>query len=103
MLATNLAKKISNAVGYITDYMQKNSNSNSMYVTETNPSEILNISHSLNNTNSTCNDGLSSVIIKFTIIEIADPLTLIFNKSFNTGQFSDLLKIAKIVPIHKSN
>ena len=52
---------------------------------------------------STGNDGLSSRIIKSTIMKITDPLTLIVNKSLNTGQFPDLLKIAKVVPIHKSN
>ena len=65
-----------------------------MYVTDTNPSPILNIAHSLNNSDSIANDGLSSRIIKPTVMKITDPLILIFNKSFNTGQFPDLLKIA---------
>jgi hypothetical protein len=41
-------------------------------------------------------------IAKEVIPEIVLPLTSIFNKSLQSGQFPDKLKIAKIVPIYKS-
>ena len=42
------------------------------------------------------------LFVKSIITEIADPLCFIINLSFASGRFPDLLKIAKIVPIHKS-
>ena len=33
--------------------------------------------------------------------EIIKGLVTIYNKSFTEGQFPDLLKIAKVIPIHK--
>ena len=33
---------------------------------------------------------------------IATPLAIIFNKSLTEGKFPDLMKLADIVPIHKS-
>ena len=55
------------------------------------------------NTSSTGSDGISSSIINATFNEIVNPLTLIFNVSLSTGVVPDILKIAKVVPIHKSD
>ena len=46
--------------------------------------------------------GISSKIIKLIINVIAKPHCLIFNKSFYQGNFSDSLKIARIVLMYKS-
>ena len=35
--------------------------------------------------------------------DICKPLSIIFNLSFSTGQYPDLLKIAKTIPIHKKD
>ena len=36
-------------------------------------------------------------------MEIASPLSMVFNVSLSTGTFSEILKIAKIVPTYKSD
>lgn len=46
-------------------------------------------------------DGMCNSLIKLVIKEISDPLTHIFNSSFETGIFPDQMKIAKVIPIHK--
>ena len=40
-------------------------------------------------------------ILKFLKNDISQELSDIFNMSFSTGQFSSVLKIAKVIPIHK--
>ena len=40
-------------------------------------------------------------ILKLLKNDISQELSDIFNMSFSTGQFSSVLKIAKVIPIHK--
>ena len=61
---------------------------NSMFVTNTDPGEILNI---VKSNSSKGNDDITSSIIKDIISQIALPLTYIFNKSFQNGQHPDKL------------
>ena len=51
---------------------------------------------------SKCIGSISSKIIKEIISEIPEPLSIIFNLSLENGKFPKKLKIAKIVPILKS-
>ena len=47
-------------------------------------------------------DGISPVLMKHIKHEIRKPVTLILNQCLATGIFPDKLKIAKVVPIYKS-
>ena len=73
-----------------------------MFVTSTDPQEIENIIQMWKQTNSIGYDGLSSYVIKKTILDISVSLSIVFNISLTLGQFPDPLKVAKIVPIYKS-
>ena len=68
------------------------------YVTEY---EITSILSGINNSSPGW-DNIPSVILKPFIKEYIKPLTYVINKSFETGKFPNLLKIAKIIPIFKS-
>ena len=68
------------------------------YVTEY---EITSILAGINNSSPGWNN-IKSVILKPCIKEYIKPLTYVINKSFETGKFPNLLKIAKIIPIFKS-
>ena len=48
-------------------------------------------------------DGISPVLLKHIKHEISKPVTLILNQCLTTGIFPDKLKIAKLVPIYKSD
>ena len=100
MLDQILPKKYPNVSGDISDFLV-GSFSNSMFVTNTDPGEIMNIVHKLKSNSSKGNDDIAPSIIKDIISEIALPLTHIFNKAVQNGQFPDKLKIARIVPIYK--
>ena len=45
---------------------------------------------------------MSVKILKLLKYDISQQLTDIFNMSFLTGQFPSVLKIAKVIPIHKT-
>ena len=68
-----------------------------MFVTNTDPGKLLYIVHMLTSNSSKGNDDITPSIIKDIISEIALPLTYIFNKFLQNGQFPDKLKIARIV------
>ena len=72
-----------------------------MFITNTDTGEIMNIVYMLKSNSSKGNDDITPSIIKDIFSEIALPLTHIFNKSIQNGQFPDKLKIARIVPIYK--
>ena len=73
-----------------------------MVLNSTDQNELWNIVNTLKNTCSNGSGGISSFIIKATVNEIVNPLTLIFNISLSTSVVPNILKIAKVVPIHIS-
>ena len=65
--------------------------------------DVVNIINSLKSKSSTSHDNISSVLLKQIKNQIAEPLTLIINKTIDTGIFPNKLKIAKVIPIHKKD
>ena len=64
--------------------------------------DLISIIGSVDVTKATGLDGITPKILK-TSADIVNPTLLkIINISISTGQFPDLLKVAKIIPIHKS-
>ena len=64
--------------------------------------EILNVALNMSNKKSNDCYNINMKTAKKCIDVIVNPLTNIFNKSFNTGVFPDGMKTAKVVPIFKS-
>ena len=58
---------------------------------------------SLPSKNSSGVDGISPKLLKTIKNELIKPVTLIINQCINTGIFPDKLKVAKVVPVFKSN
>ena len=100
-IGPNLANKISNVDGDISDYLD-GSFQNSMCVIHTDPIQIQNITNLLKSSSSKGVDGVSPKIVKEVIDAIAQPLATVFNISLANGLFPDKLKMAKIIPIYKS-
>ena len=63
--------------------------------------EIINIISSLDRNKATGPNNIPTKILKLLINDISTQLSDIFNVSFSTGVFPSILKIAKVVPIHK--
>ena len=64
--------------------------------------ELQRIIKSLDANKATGLDGMSARLIKSTAHIISPSLLQIINISISTGQFPDALKLAKLIPIHKS-
>ena len=75
----------------------------SLYLTEIAPYEIDDIIHELDSNKSGDIYGNTSNLVKYGGPVISQILTLLFNKSLEQGIFPSLLKVSKIVPIHKGD
>ena len=73
-----------------------------MLMSPTDASEIREIMKSLQPKKSTSHDNLSALVIKLFGEQIAMPLSILINMSKSKGIVPDELKIAKIIPVHKS-
>lgn len=71
------------------------------FLAPTDEHEIRNIIKSLNNTNSTGYDELSTKVIKSCIHELSPLLAHLVNLSFKNGQFPSSLKFSVVVPLFK--
>ena len=100
-VAGNLAEKIPNndidPLSFIVNHVKE-----SFFIVPTTEDEVLSKVSSLKNKKSSGLDNISNVVIKHIAIFIAAPLVHIINLSFLTGCFPSELKIAKVIPIHKS-
>ena len=47
-------------------------------------------------------DGISNWLLKKIVNVLKGPLCVIFNKSLSSGVFPDLMKVAKVIPLHKT-
>ena len=83
-----------------TNYLP-NTNTNTFLLTPTDKNEISFIKSSLDSHKSSDPNSIPAKILKFPKNDISQQLCDIFNMSFLTGQFSSVLKITKVIPIHK--
>ena len=101
----NIGKSIGDAIiqpnNNFADFLQGNHPDN-FFMLPTDHHEIISVTSKLKSSTSQCFDSISMLTIKSTIQEVATPLAHIVNNSFLSGIVPDDMKIAKIVPIHKS-
>lgn len=89
---------------YITNEMNINTfpqTDNLIYLEPVTESEVLETISKLKNSNSTGYDNFSIKIIKQCAHKIAKPLCHIINQCFVDGEFPSLLKISKVICLHK--
>ena len=67
------------------------------------PQDIVDISDIIKPKSSSGQDEISTKLMKATITHIINPITHIINQSLQTGIVPNKMKIAKVVPIFKSN
>ena len=85
----------------VCDYLP-DSSINSMFLEPVDETEIINLVKTWGNKTSLDCHNFNMSLIKKVIQPIAKPLEHIFNLSFNTGTFPDLMKVAKVKPLFKS-
>ena len=73
-----------------------------MILMETNKDEIKKIIDQMENKSSCGIDGINTKLIKSVSAIISRPLSYIVNRSFETGEIPDELKISLVTPVHKS-
>jgi hypothetical protein len=100
-IGPNLARKIPVVTGNHLDSLSSVMSS-TMFIKPTDGTEIKNIVRELFSNKSPGHDDLSPKVVKAIIEHICAPLCHIFNISFTTGCFPDTLKLAKVIPIYKS-
>ena len=97
-----LAKKIPPVSDNLKHFLPLN-NPNSIFLNPTDNLEIKQIIMALKNSYSKGHDNLSVNTIKTCSDQLAGPLSMVFNKSIEEGIVPDDLKIAKIIPVYKSD
>ena len=73
-----------------------------MFLFNVNKKEIIDIVNSFENKLSKDKGGFNMYIMKKIVNQVVDPFLHICNLSFNKGIFPDAMKVAKVIPIHKS-
>ena len=76
---------------------------NNIFLSPTTANEICTIVSSLKSSKSEGWDGINILPIKATIDLLSCPLSKIYNISLSMGEFPDNLKIAKVLPIYKTD
>ena len=101
----NLGKIINNNIGQTTQSPETYINKTvpqSLFFTPINEQEILNIVSDMKSKSSCGFDLVTPTILKYTIDSIIKPLTYLMNLSLLSGIFPQKMKIAKVIPIFKS-
>lgn len=84
-----------------TDYLPAPS-PHSMFMDPVMEPTVLNTAFGLKTKTSSGHDGISTKLLKATILYVISPVTYIINQSLLTGIIPDELKIAKVIPIYKA-
>ena len=99
-IGNDLSKKCPNVSTSPISYL-KQSNPNTIYLQKVEKGEIERIIKSLKNA-SAGHDDIHAKIVKSTYHLFIDPLLHVMNLSIENGFFPDEMKLAKIIPLHKS-
>ncbi len=76
-------------------------NSSSIFLRAVDREEIVDIVRQCKSKSSLDCNNIDMIIVKNVIEEIVEPLTYIFNLSFQSGKFPNKMEIAKIIPLYK--
>ena len=100
-IGQGLQKNIAPTKKHFSDYL-KAPNTDIFYISPTTPKEISVLIKTLKNSKSLGTNSIPINILKEIHEKISIPLSTLMNKSFITGVFPSMCKIAKVAPIFKS-
>ena len=87
---------------HFSDFL-KDKNQNSFFLSPTNKYEIQNVISSVNSNKSVGPKSIPTRILKLLKNDISTQLADIFNISFSPGVFPTILKVDKVIPVHKKD
>ena len=96
------SQSIPNSNKKISSYMS-NPVVDSVFIEPVSPSDVLSVATKLKPKLSCGHDNISTKLLKLSIEHIIEPITHVINRSFDTGIVPKQMKIAKVIPIHKSS
>ena len=100
-IGMKFTKNIEKSNTPINQYLNKiKQNDMSVYLSPTNKQEVLPVIKGLKNKKSSGWDGISNKLLKDLAYVLAYPLSIVFNKSIDTGIFPEIFKIADVIPLH---
>ena len=99
-IGKNISSKIPSSLAPFSSFL-KNPISSFFTFDSCDPDEIVNIVKNFSGKDSFGYDMIPTSLVKCCINQISEPLSALVNRSFQTGLFSDQLKIAKVVPLFK--
>ena len=101
-VASKIQSKISFSYKSFSDFLPAHI-SNSFFISPCTKEEISDIITGFKTGKSSGPNSIPIKILKLAKDKISENLSSIFNLSFSTGSFPDVLKVAKIIPIHKKD
>ena len=73
-----------------------------IFLNPVNPSEVLKTINSLSSNKASGPNSIPSKILNLIKTDLSEPLSFLFNLSFTSGSFPNLLKLTKVIPIYKN-
>ena len=101
-IGPNLANNIPASAKRPSDFLKGNF-PNSMFLMPTNEFEVSDVISNLKNSKGKGFDNIPISLIKGCNAEFSSILAYLNNQSFNDGVFPDVLKVAKVIPVYKSD
>lgn len=101
-LARQCSENIAQATNHQIKYKNRNNVSNSFVLLPTDESEIKALVSKFAPKKNQSFDKLSMYLIKNCIDALSRPIAALVNKCFLSGEYPDIFKTAKIIPIYKS-
>ena len=99
-IAETLQKKIHSSHIHFTRYL-KNPNVNSLFISPTDNTEVYNLILNLKNGKASGPNSIPTIVLKQLNSEISIILGNLFNLSFSTGVFPNILKTSSVLPLFK--
>ena len=97
-IGKNLQKNIPPTKRHFSNYL-KDLNKGSFFIQPTTAEEVKDIIMTLIGSKSTEPNSIPTILLKQTRNTVSLPLAKLINKSFETGIFPNICKVAKVVPI----
>ena len=96
----DLQSKIHSSHTNFSKYL-KNPNVNSLFISPINANEVYDLISNLSNSKASGPNSIPTVVLKHINNEVSIVLSKLFNLSFSTGIFPDMLKISSVLPLFK--